>query len=202
MKKLADSVILVSSGFTHPGPGERRALKVLLPPTIRVASLDLLPAFLDGGPRGIVLYYHRKNVRRADPRVLDALEAYLRDGGRILALHAATASYKQDDRYKALVGGRFRGHGPVEEFPVEPVTEWARELTTGFSVRDELYRHDLTDDLEVHLRSNDAALAWSRYPGTGELLYLAFGHERQVFLNEGVRGVIQGACRRLFGADT
>lgn len=61
----------------------------------------------------LVLYFHHKTL---SPAALTRLEAYARQGGGILALHSATASFKDCLPYFDILGGRFIGHGKVEPF--------------------------------------------------------------------------------------
>lgn len=160
---MVTQILLVSDGIVHPSLLARFWLRRGLssPPVPgainlprygfhRVASLEALPRVwrLDSFP-AIVLYVHHRTL---SPSALEHLESFLQAGGGLLALHSASASFKEEPRYDDLLGGRFVHHGPVETFVVQPAGS-DDEVFGGipsFSVRDELYRHEYDAANRVH----------------------------------------------------
>ncbi len=80
-----------------------------------VRRLRVLTRLSPGNPDLLVLYYHLKKIR---PVQLAGLQQYVYSGGRVLAVHSATASFKAFPSYFEVLGGKFDGHGPVEKFEV------------------------------------------------------------------------------------
>jgi len=163
----------------HPSLLERFFLRRTLAalPGVRlrqVASLEALPRldpFL-----ALVLYYHHQTV---SPAALEALDAYVRRGGGVLAVHAATASFREEAGYFRILGGRFVEHGPVGSFAVRPVD---RDPVFGdvppFAVRDELYHHEMVADVCVRMVGGAEAVpvVWTRQYERGRVCYCVFGH--------------------------
>ena len=143
----------------------------------RVASLEALPA--QPAVRAIVLYIHHETVS-AD--ALEALDTFVRQGGGLLAVHAASASFKGASRYFDLLGGQFVEHGPVESFEVRPA-EPQSDLFAGippFSVTDELYRHEYDPGNLIHFTTTVGderePVVWTRSHGSGRVCYCSLGH--------------------------
>ena len=126
MNMLVDNrILLASSGFFHPSWLARQRLKrnlQTLPGYVfqQVASLQVLPQLDIFSFRAIVLYFHHKAI---SPSALACLDEFVRRGGGVLAIHSATASFKQEPRYFEILGGRFRVHGAVQTFKVSPDPE-------------------------------------------------------------------------------
>ncbi len=213
-------VFLISHGLVHPGPRARRRLAQLFAdqgtPLLRAGRLERLPDLLAqepagedpagaADPPGLVLFFHHKREPVLDPQVMSALERHLTRGGRVLALHATTASFKHDERYAAYLGGRFVGHDRVKPFVVEPLIGWGvdalRNCPEPYLVRDERYHHHLADDVLVVARSHGEPVVWLRREGRGELCYLAFGHRPDVFDSCVAASLITAAATRLFGPE-
>jgi len=181
---LSTEILLISAGLFHPSlPCRfwlRRALAAL--PGYRykqVSSLEALPRLPLDRFRALVLYVHHEPLSAA---ALDSLDAYLERGGGLLALHSASASYKEVPRFYEILGGRFVNHGPVEEFAVEPSAP-EDEIFRGipaFSVRDELYRHEHDPENLIHFHTvvdgEREPVVWTRRWGQGRVCYCALGH--------------------------
>ena len=181
---MATQILLVSAGLFHPSlPCRfllRRALTAL--PGYRFAhpsSLEALPRLSLDSFAALVLYVHQDTLSAA---ALDSLDAYLERGGGLLALHSASASYKEEPRFYEILGGRFVRHGPVEEFAVQasaPEGEIFGKIP-AFSVRDELYRHEYDPANRIHLHTvvdgEHEPVVWTRRWGQGRVCYCALGH--------------------------
>jgi type 1 glutamine amidotransferase len=141
-----------------------------------------------------VLYVHHHTL---SPETLKHLEDSLQAGGGLLALHSASASFKEESGYHRILGGRFVDHGPVETFLVQPARP--RDEVFGkipsFSVRDELYRHEYDEANRVHFYTTVGEarepVVWTRRQGRGRVCYCALGHTVRVMRQRQVQQIIQ-----------
>ena len=98
--------------------GEAAAEKGL--PPFKVSSR--LRRLLDPDPRitaAVVLFFHEKSPPDG---AVEALARYVSNGGGLLVIHGAVASFKAYSGYAELIGGSFVGHdnpGPVLVYPAE-----------------------------------------------------------------------------------
>ena len=176
-------VLLVSSGFFHPSWLARQRLKrnLTMPGYVfrPIASLQVLPRLDTFSFRAIVLYFHHKTI---SPSALACLDEFVRRGGGVLAVHSATASFKQEPRYFEILGGRFREHGAILTFEVSP-TPSAEDVfgrVSPFQIKDELYLHDLAPEITVHFETRQdgesVPVVWTRQYGAGRVCYVMPGH--------------------------
>jgi type 1 glutamine amidotransferase len=174
-------VLLVTVGVFHPPLLGRRALhRALTQPNDfafrHVSSLEGLPADM-GAYSALVLYFHHKTISAA---ALARLDTFVTNGGGILAIHSATASFKHQSRYFEIIGGRFIGHGAVENFAVKQVKDDVFGDVADFSVKDELYLHELQPGIEVHFSTEHQGQAvpvvWTYRYGQGRVCYAVPGH--------------------------
>ena len=181
---METQVLLVSAGLFHPSLfcrfWLRRALNALPGYRFtRASSLEALPRLSLDSFRAIVLYVHHDALSAA---ALDCLDAYLEQGGGLLALHSASASYKEEPRFYEILGGRFVNHGPVEEFVVQQSVPEDGIFGTipVFSVQDELYRHEYDPANRIHFHTvvgeEREPVAWTRRRGQGRVCYCSLGH--------------------------
>jgi type 1 glutamine amidotransferase len=120
---------------------------------------------------------------------LAALEAFIRGGGALIGLHAASSTfYEPPVSYTRLIGGRFVEHpGGVRQANchTEGNHPVVAKVPEPFKVRDEIYvMSNLNPDNQVVLRceafgntANGLPIAWIRQEGQGRLFYTALGHE-------------------------
>ena len=185
MNVLVDNrILLASSGFFHPSWLARQRLKrnlKMMPDYVfqQIASLQVLPRLDIFSFRAIVLYFHHKAI---SPSALACLDEFVRRGGGVLAIHSATASFKQEQRYFEILGGRFRVHGAVQTFKVSP-TRSAEDIfgsVTPFQIKDELYLHELAPEITVHFETmhdgEPVPVVWTRSYGAGRVCYAMPGH--------------------------
>jgi type 1 glutamine amidotransferase len=177
-------ILLVSDGLVHPSLAGRfwlrRALAALPGYRLRhAASLEVLSRLPPASYAAIVLYVHQSSLSAA---ALAGLEGLLEAGGGLLAVHSASASFKEEPRYYELLGGQFVRHGPIEEFLVQPASP-QDEAFAGipeFTVRDELYRHeyDATNRILFHtvVDGEREPVVWTRRWGPGRVCYCSLGH--------------------------
>jgi len=183
-KVMDNRILLASSGFVHPSWLARRRLKHTLqtmPGYVfqQVASLQVLPQLDMLSFKAIVLYLHRQAISAS---ALDCLDEFVRRGGGVLAIHSATASFKQEQRYFEILGGRFRVHGAVQTFKVSP-TRSAEDVfgsVAPFQIKDELYIHEVAPEITVHFETmrdgEPVPVVWTRSYGAGRVCYAMPGH--------------------------
>ena len=195
---MSAEILLVSDGLFHPSlPCRfylRRALATLPGYRFtRASSLEVLPRLSLDPIGALVLYVHHDTLSAA---ALKSLDAYLERGGGLLALHSASASYKEEPRFYEILGGRFVNHGPVEEFAVQPSSD--DEIfrnTPAFSVRDELYRHEYDPENRIHFYTEVGGerepVVWVRRWGRGRVCYCALGHTVGAVRHPQTRQILQ-----------
>jgi hypothetical protein len=194
--------LLVSDGVVHPSLlGRfwlRRGLAAMSGYRFRrVASLEALPGLpLESFPfpfQGMVLYVHHETI---SPAALESLDSFVRQGGGLLAVHSASASFKQEERYFEILGGRFVEHGPVERFQVQPTTAQDEIFDVpAFFVTDELYRHEYDPGNRIHyftiVDGEREPVVWTRRHGHGRVCYCALGHTADTVRHPNVRQILQ-----------
>jgi type 1 glutamine amidotransferase len=176
-------VLLVSDGVFHPPFMGRVVLKRVLVGMVGyrfrgVRSMEVLPGDLKKF-QALVVYFHHASISE---KAIQIFDEYVSSGGGVLAIHSATASSKGNRAFTDILGGRFKGHGPVQAFemgPVSPESEIFAGIPT-FDVVDELYLHDLQADIQVHFISEYEGAAiptvWTRFHGAGRVCYACPGH--------------------------
>ena len=124
-------------------------------------------------------------------RATDALLIYVRRGGGLIAIHAATDAYANGDDYVRLLGGRFDGH--PGDIRVASCRKDGRHpavarLPATFEVRDEFYLfRSFRPDNQVVVRClavdgrTMIPVAWYRDEGAGRVFYTNFGHTNEIW---------------------
>lgn len=214
-------VLVISAGIFHPVYPARRVLQGLLlrqfPATgyqfVERSSLECLPAYqstdrISGSSSqfsAIVLYIHHKKISE---QALAALDNFIQQGGGLLAIHSATASFKASRHYFEILGGRFTGHAKVQWLDIEPGAGENRPFDglPAFCIRDELYLHELQPEVNIHFCVNNNGknepVVWTRNYGAGRVCYLSAGHTAsslrhpvvQAILQRGLKWVVHGVA--------
>ncbi len=192
------NVLLVTDGFFHPPLLGR----LTLDDTLRkmhgfsfdhVNSLEKTPSHLEIYS-ALVLYFHHKSI---SPMALSKLERFVQSGGGILAIHAATASFKETLPYFDILGGRFIGHGKVGKIEVINQNSQIFSGIPNFSIRDELYIHEVNDQVLVHfsakLETKEIPIVWTQLYGKGKVCYALPGHMTGSMHNPTYKKVLQRA---------
>jgi len=203
------SVLLISAGLVHPSLPVRfwvhRVLKAMPGYRFqRASSLEALPRLEMGDYQAIVLYVHQRFI---SPTALDCVESFVTDGGGLLAIHSASASFKQEERFYRLLGGHFVEHGPIEAFEVHPClpADDAFAGITPFSVRDELYLHEYDRANRIHFYTLVAGaqepVVWTRTPGRGRLCYCSLGHTFNSVRNPQAQQILKRGLAWVCGAS-
>jgi len=193
------SVLVTSAGIIHPSLRARRCLlreieKAGDVSITRASSMEEAASLLTRPFDVLVLYLHRREI---SGRALEALDAFVSRGGGLMAVHSASASFKTCARYHEILGGRFTGHGKVEPYEVRRSAgaDLSAGSVEGFTVHDELYIHEYSDDVTVqYYTSHDGRMepvVWTRTHGRGHVFYCSLGHLASSFQNEPVAAVLR-----------
>jgi type 1 glutamine amidotransferase len=126
---------------------------------------------------------------------LDAISAWTRAGGHLLAVHGATVAAAWHQPWRDTLGASFIGH------PESTTVSWrstacvSNPLSGTAAWHDEPYRHKGPDaDAEI-LLTGDAgdgphAAAWRRQHGAGQVIYFAGGHDARAWDSTEYRAMI------------
>jgi type 1 glutamine amidotransferase len=111
-----------------------------------------------------------------------ALIGAVEGGLGLVGLHAASAAFKTNEPYHALIGSWFVDHPPLRPYRVE-IADRAHPVTRGiedFEVEDERYEvRPAADDLEVLARADGHPMVYVRQQGKGRVCYVAPGHDER-----------------------
>jgi scyllo-inositol 2-dehydrogenase (NADP+) len=186
-------VLMLVGGDYHPFESCAELFKGFVEASGRysVEVTDSLDALKGGNLArfdAVTLYTHGRELKKAQ---LDGLTAYVKNGGALVALHSAVASFKDQPGFAELLGGRFKNHGAVIEFPVQMtgVDSVITRRLPSFRITDELYVLDgfNADASEVlataHWEGKDHPVAYTRTYGQGRIFVLLLGHDKRAFLH-------------------
>ena len=141
----------------------------------------------------LVLYFHNKKI--SEP-ALAVFDNFVSNGGGVLGVHSATASFQPQRHYFEILGGRFVGHGPVEPFELAPTEDSV--IFNGipaFTIHDELYIHELQPGIEPHFTAKhegkDIPVVWTYHYGKGKICYAVPGHTTKSLKHPSVREILQ-----------
>ena len=200
MKK---KVLVVTAGIVHPSIKARGCLKRSLRGNSEfefdfrtgVENLSLLSS---GDYSSAIIYLHRKNMSAG---AFDALRNFVSGGGGLIGLHSASASFKDNEEYFNILGGKFLSHEEVIEFPVKPEKD-EDEIFSGieeFKIKDELYIHEIRGEIEVHFytekNSEKVPVVWTKTYDNGRVCYIEPGHLASSIQNTGVKLLLDKALR-------
>jgi type 1 glutamine amidotransferase len=193
MKKI----LLVSQGLFHPPLRARKLLRKVLEELQvfsfnSVNSMELLPQDLESYA-AMVIYLHHKKISK---NALNCFDSFVKNGGGVLGVHTATASFKQQRQYFEFMGGRFTGHGPIQKFEINPAPESTVFQDIGaFSIKDELYIHDFQPGITPHFvtmhTGQRVPVVWTYRYGEGRVCYASPGHLSRTFKNKDYAKVLQ-----------
>jgi type 1 glutamine amidotransferase len=200
MTSNGKSILILLGGLWHDFDGFASAMQSLLEPHgFRVeATYDLDRLLrLEENHYDVVISYtcfspHREGYNDVSPEKLtnaqiDGLASWVRNGGALLAAHAATVIGESDAALGELIGGVFVSHPPAFTFTVYPIFD-EHPITLGieaFTVHDEFYMETHTPAVQVHMVAFDRGVAypmvWSKTEGHGTVAHIAPGHSREVW---------------------
>jgi uncharacterized protein len=206
---MNNKILVISSGAVHPTIRCRFNLQSLLKKSDAgkftfSSDLKRLADLPNETYSSVVLYFQKKTIT---DQLLDSLENFVFNGGGLLALHAVSASFKQNQRYFNLLGGRFIHHGKIAPFKVQ-VNHAQDSFFRGidsFSITDELYIHEYLKDVAVHFTTQVGKKAepvvWTRELGKGKVAYCSLGHRAAVWKQPEVKSIINQSLDWLTGAS-
>lgn len=196
---MEKNILLISDGIFHPSLSARlwlhRSLSQI--PEYTYQLINSINKFVNLDPsiyNSLVLYFHHKNIEEL---ALETFKRYVSNGGGILAIHSATASFKHNQEYFEILGGKFLYHGKPTTFPV--IQSASHDNIFGeiqnFIVNDELYRHQLFGKNKIHFYSQidniEIPLVWTRTFGNGRVCYITFGHMASSMRQSQIREIIK-----------
>ena len=143
------------------------------------------------------------------PAGREAVHAFLRRGGGLLASHTAPICFDDWPSWGDIVGASWRwgqsSHPPLGPAAVEVRTD-AHPVVAGvaaeFEVIDEIYGHmDLASDVDPlawgTAGDGRQPVLWAREAGGGRVVYDALGHDERSFAVEAHRQILEQAVRWL-----
>lgn len=196
-------VLVISSGLVHPSIKARGCLKTALRGNGEFdfdfkTGIEKLEKLAGGDYSSVIIYLHRKNM---SIQAFEALKDFVSAGGGLIGLHSATASFKDNEEYFNILGGKFVSHEEVIEFSVKP-EHGTDEIFSGieeFRVRDELYIHDFRGNIDVHFytekNGEKVPVVWTKIYGKGRVCYIEPGHLAASIQNTGVKLLLDKALR-------
>ena len=131
---------------------------------------------------------------------------WVRNGGGVIGIHAATDTRGWDE-YNEMLGGRFSGHPWHQKVPIkndDPTSPINAAFDgKGFEVTDEIYQfnrgHYSRKKQRVLLsldmtkltkkggrKDHDYAISWIKTYGKGRVFYCSLGHRNEIFWNPAV----------------
>ncbi|HSA56010.1 MAG TPA: PVC-type heme-binding CxxCH protein [Gemmatimonadaceae bacterium] len=163
---------------------------------------DLNDAELDRY-HALVLY---NNHIRVEPAQLNALLRFVGEGGGLVVLHCASASFQNSEEFIRLVGAAFKSHGTGTFGAVRVAGDHPaiRGVPTWESW-DETYvhtKHNPVDRTVLEVRrenGHDEPWTWVRTYGRGRVFYTAWGHDRRTWGQEGFQQLVGQGIRWTVG---
>jgi uncharacterized protein len=150
--------------------------------------------------------YHVLLLYNNHPRVTDAqfhaLSQFVANGGGLVAVHSASASFQNSEAFIKLVGAAFKSHGAGIFGTVRVAPDHSAIAGVPiFESWDETYVHTKHNPvnrtvLEVR-REGDHEEPWTWVPthGNGRVFYTAWGHDQRTWTNEGFQQLLLQALR-------
>lgn len=196
-EKLQAKVLVVTSGFVHPPYWGIIRLKRLLKDTTGIypvftSSFSALTQIEQY--EAVLLYIHRQSINEY---LISALLDFVKQGGGVLALHSASASFKFSDEYFRMLGGKFVAHGKVSQVEIFPVSDSNFPFSgiPAFTVKDEIYHHKIITDIRPHFVCYEQAepipVVWTNQYGEGRVCYAGLGHTVSTMGNAAYQQIIR-----------
>lgn len=171
-------ILYLTKGNIHPDMGTQKVVLSNIESIYRGKNVEIIQNEVDVIKEinlkeydALVVFFH---LKEDDEIIISKIRSYVEDGGTIIALHGAGASFKTSEDWFELIGGRFIMHPPTCELEVE-CGEYRAKII------DEFYIMDLKDDIVTHAFSikDDEKIPclWSKNYRKGRVVYLALGHD-------------------------
>jgi type 1 glutamine amidotransferase len=152
----------------------------------------------------VLVFYTVGN--KLEPEQEKALEKFVEEGGGIVALHGATASFGNSKLWANLTGGRFAGHAPGTYDLLINITDKDHPITAGvepFTVNDEEYTYRFTDGVKRHViaqfrerpaktaeKNSNNDILWTIEAGKGRVFHCGLGHDVKAWSNPAFQKLI------------
>ena len=146
----------------------------------------------------IVLYNNHMTVTRPQ---LNALLSFVENGGGLVVLHCASASFQNAEEFIRLVGAAFKSHGTgtfrtVRLQANHPVLRGVPDIESW----DETYVHTKhnPDRTVLSVRregGHDEPWTWVRHYGRGRVFYTAWGHDQRTWGNAGFQKLVENGTK-------
>jgi hypothetical protein len=141
----------------------------------------------------LVLYNNHLTITPAEQA---ALFSFVANGGGLVVVHCASASFQNSEAFIKLVGAAFKSHG-TGTFQATRV-ETDHPVIQGlpvFETWDETYVHTKHNPdrtvLEVRRQDgHDEPYTWVRDYGDGRVFYTAWGHDERTWGNDGFQQLL------------
>ena len=153
--------------------------------------------------QALVLYNNHLNVGDAQ---LASLMRFVGDGGGLVVIHCASASFQNSEEFIRLVGAAFKSHG-TGTFSAVRVDSGHAAIAGVPTITswDETYLHTKHNPvnrtvLEVRRENgHDEPWTWVRSYGKGRVFYTAWGHDQRTWGNQGFQQLIGQGIRWTIG---
>lgn len=126
-----------------------------------------------------------------------ALVRFVEEGRGLVALHCASHTFRNSNKYTALVGGRFLSHGTgVFRTRIVDAQHAALRGVKSFECWDETYLHNELSGDRVVLMVRDheqgsEPWTWVRQQGKGRVFYTASGHDERCWESPGYQELVK-----------
>jgi putative membrane-bound dehydrogenase-like protein len=153
--------------------------------------------------QALVLYNNHLSV---GDKELAALMRFVGDGGGLVVIHCASASFQNSEEFIRLVGAAFKSHGTGTFSTVRVAGDHpAIAGVPAIESWDETYVHTKHNPvnrtvLEVRRENgHDEPWTWVRTYGKGRVFYTAWGHDQRTWGNPGFQQLIGQGIRWTIG---
>ena len=193
--------------FSDAGVAVRFAFDVRALSAENLKQVHIFCILRDGAhwPEGI-----DKNSMWMTPDQEKAIVDFVNNGGALLGLHNCPGLFPKGGPYLELLGGTYKGHGPMERFRVK-VHDPEHPITRGvesYEVADEQHTPiPNLDKVHIFLKSYsedgvEAAAGWAYDVGKGRVCYLANGHTRESLTHPMVQLLLRNAINWCLKRET
>jgi type 1 glutamine amidotransferase len=155
----------------------------------------------------VLVFYTVGNKLSADAE--RAIQKFVEEGGGLVAIHGATASFGTSKVWLNLVGARFAGHAPGLHELVIDIADPKHPITAGvgpFPIRDEEYTYRFAEGVKRHVlarfkqrpaktseKQGNNDILWTVEVGKGRVFHCGLGHDAQSWSTpEFQRLILQG----------
>jgi len=152
----------------------------------------------------VMLYNNHLTVSESQ---IGALQGFVADGGGLVVLHCASASFQNSEAFIRLIGAAFKSHGTGTFSAVRVgAGHPAIQGVPAFESWDETYIHTKHNPvnrtvLEVRRENgHDEPWTWVREHGKGRVFYTAWGHDQRTWGNPGFQRLVEQGLRWTAGA--